>query len=204
MKKNSEYVGVDEKFVPENERYVNDSILGSREETKNISKKWLKIGSVSWVIGILVFILIFIVAAVLIFNISKMMNLQITEQIQNKEDTADQMNDMQDAMNSMGSMMDDFMNNQSSSINKTYFNSTLEMYSGTKYGSNVGNLLDKVVTSNKTNKDHIITVIYKEITTTSEDEIVNIKHSLDKFTEYEVSLDYDTNGYINKVTVKDI
>ena len=226
MKKNSEYVGVDEKFVPENERYVKDSILGSREETKNKLKKGLKIGLGAYAIWVLLGIVFFIVVVVLIFNHSKKMNQQIfdmfgsateqmgdmynsaTEQMnnqtQNKEDTADKMNEMQDVMNSMGSMMDDFMNNQSSSINKTSFNATLEMYSGTEYGSSVGNLLDKVVTSNKTNKDHIITVTYKETTTTSEDEIVNIKHSLDKFTEYEVSLDYDANGYINKVTVNDI
>lgn len=215
MKKNSEYVGVDEKFVPENERYVKDSILGSREETKNKLKKGFKIGLGAYAIWVLLAIVFLVVVVVLIFNHSKKMNQQIfdmfgsaTEQMndetQNKEDTADQMNEMQDVMNSMGSMMDDFMNNQSSSINKTSFNATLEMYSGTEYGSSVGNLLDKVVTSNKTNKDHIITVIYKETTTTSEDEIVNIKHSLDKFTEYEVSLDYDANGYINKVTVKDI
>lgn len=59
-----------------------------------------------------------------------------------------------------------------------------------------------MVTSNKTNTDHIITIIYKETTTTSEDEIVNIKHSLDEMTEYEISLDYDANGYINKEQLK--
>ena len=39
MKKNSEYVGVDEKFIPEDEKYVKDSVLGNREESKNKIKK---------------------------------------------------------------------------------------------------------------------------------------------------------------------
>ena len=34
MRRNSEYMGVNEEFIPESERYVQDSILGNREETK--------------------------------------------------------------------------------------------------------------------------------------------------------------------------
>lgn len=139
-----------------------------------------------------------------IFGIFGNVTEQINDKTQNKEDTENKMKEIQNVMSGMSSMMDQFMDDESNSINKKSFNATLEIYSGTENGSRVGNLLDKVVTSNKTNKDHIITVIYKETTTTSEDEIVNIKHLLDKFTEYEVSLDYDANGYINKVTVKDI
>lgn len=215
MKKNSEYVGVDEKFIPEDERYVKDSVLGNREEAKNKIKKGLKIGLGAYAIWVLLAIVFLVVVVVLIFNHSRKTNEQIfgifgnvVEQVngetQSTEDTENQMEEMQNVVSSMSNMMDQFMNDESSSINKDSFNATLEIYSGTEYGSNVGNLLDKVVTSNKTNTDHIITVIYKETTTTSEDEIVNIKHSLDKMTEYEVSLDYDANGYINKVTVKDI
>lgn len=224
MKKNSEYIGVDEKFVPEEEKYVKDSILGSREESKNKIKKGLKIGLGAYAIWVLLGLVFLIVVVVLIFNHSKKMNEQIfqiydnvneqifqiyddaNEQINNGpqtgNDTTNTMDEMQDVMNGIGNMMNEFMNNQNST-DKTSFNASLEIYSGTEYGSSVGNLLDKVVTSNKTNKEHIITVIYKETITTSEDEIVNIKHLLDKFTEYEVSLDYDANGYVNKVTVKD-
>ena len=39
MKKNGEYVGVDEKFIPENEKYVDYSILGSKQESKQKIKK---------------------------------------------------------------------------------------------------------------------------------------------------------------------
>lgn len=84
------------------------------------------------------------------------------------------------------------------------FNNQFEMYSGTKYGSQIRYLLDNVVTNNKVNKEKIVTVIYKEKSTTDENEIVNIKHGFDKYTEYEVSLDYNQDGYIYKVTITDI
>lgn len=210
MKKNSEYIGVDEKFIPKNEKYVNDSILGSEEKSKKKIKKWIKIGIGIFVTLVLVAIIFLVVVVGFIFNHSKNMNQQIfgifgntLEQI-NNGDTEDKMNEIKDAKNSIGSMIDDFTNNQSTNTDKTAFNAILEIYSGTKNGLNVGSLLDRVVTINKTDKDHIITVIYNETTTTSEDEIVNIKHSLDKLTEYEVSLDYDANGFVNKVTIKNI
>lgn len=122
MKKNSEYVGVDEKFVPEDERYVKDSVLGSREEAKNKIKKGLKIGLGAYAIWVLLAIVFLVVVVVLIFNYSKKMNQQIfdmfdsvteqmTDETQNKEDTVDKMNEMKDVTNIMGTMMDDFMNN---------------------------------------------------------------------------------------------
>lgn len=64
---------------------------------------------------------------------------------------------------------------------------------GTQSKFMLSSYLDKIVTSNKTNSNHIITVIYKEKTTTTEDGIVEIKHSLNDNIKYEVSLDYDTN-----------
>ena len=75
---------------------------------------------------------------------------------------------------------------------------------GTQNKFMISYFLDNVVTSNKTNSNHIITVTYNETTTTSEDGIVGIKNSLNDDSKYEVSLDYDTKGYINKVTIKDI
>lgn len=77
MKKNSEYIGVDEKFVPEDEKYVNDSILGNREETKSKLKKVLKIGLGAWLIWALVAIAFFVICVILILNHSKNVNKQI-------------------------------------------------------------------------------------------------------------------------------
>ena len=41
MKKNSEYIGVDEKFVPEDEMYVDDSVLEKKEKSQKTSKNIL-------------------------------------------------------------------------------------------------------------------------------------------------------------------
>jgi len=56
MKKNGEYVGVDEKFIPENEKYVDESLLGDKEKAKKTAKKFAK--------GYLIFFVIFMVFAI--------------------------------------------------------------------------------------------------------------------------------------------
>ena len=86
-------------------------------------------------------------------------------------------------------------------INADFFNDSFEFYSGTKNGITITWLLDKVITSNKTNPKHIITVIYNSTNTVDENEIRNIKKSLDDWTEYEVIFDYDEAGYITQVTI---
>ena len=89
------------------------------------------------------------------------------------------------------------------SFNKNSFNRHYELYSGTEYKLIIESTLDKVVTNNKTNKKHLITVIYKDKETTNPDAIIEIKHSL-KDKKYEVKLDYDNDGYVNKITLEDI
>lgn len=82
------------------------------------------------------------------------------------------------------------------------YNSKFEAYSGTKTGNFVETLLELVVTNNKTQKDHLITVKYNQNETNVPDEIKGIKLKLEKLDEYEVTLDYDDNGYVNKVTIE--
>ena len=113
MKKNSEYVGVDEKFIPENEKYVNDSILGSKEESKKKMKKALKIGLGVWAIWVFVGIAFFIIVVMLIFNHSKNMNKQVfdiftsaTEQI---KDGMQEQNNPRKAMTEMQHVTDAMM-----------------------------------------------------------------------------------------------
>ena len=83
------------------------------------------------------------------------------------------------------------------------FNSGLTYAEGTKATIFVENILDTVVTKNKLNKDMLITVVYKKKTTTDVDEIKEIKKSLKQWSEYEVSVDYDDEGYITKITIED-
>lgn len=83
------------------------------------------------------------------------------------------------------------------------FNSGLTYAEGTKATIFVENILDTVVTKNKLNKDMLITVVYKKKTTTDVNEIKSIKKSLKQWSEYEVSVDYDDEGYITKITIED-
>lgn len=176
MKKNGEYVGVDEKFIPEDEKYVDESLLGNKEETKKTIKKVAKGFGIGYLVFIVIFLVIFI--GMFIFAGSFIFN-KIGK---TGEETGE-----------VGSYID-----------VDFFNSRFEMYSGTSSKLFVTTLLDDVVTNNKKNSDKIITVIYNETTTTEPNEIVGLKQSFEQGKEYEVMLDYDTNGLVNKVTIKDI
>lgn len=91
-----------------------------------------------------------------------------------------------------------------SKINKSSFNSKFETYSGTNAKIFVESILDNVVTNNKKNKEMLVTVIYKDKSTTDSEEIIEIKHSLKDRAKYEVKLDYDDDGYVNVVTIEDL
>lgn len=93
-------------------------------------------------------------------------------------------------------------NDHFSEIEKKSFNSTFEMYAGTEYGNSVSWLIDKVITNNKTNSEHILTVVFGDVNSTDTEEIRNIKKSLDDWTEYEVILDYDENGFVYLITIE--
>lgn len=128
MKRNSEFVGIDEQFIPEDEKYVDESILGDAEQGKNKIKKFLKIGLGAWAVFVLAVIAFFVIIVISIFNHSKNMNKQIydvynnaseqifdlydnaVEQMEdgNQQDSTNQMNEIHDHMNSM---MNQFMNN---------------------------------------------------------------------------------------------
>lgn len=82
------------------------------------------------------------------------------------------------------------------------YNSKFDIYSGEQYGNFLDNLLENVINNNKTQKEHIITVKYNQKETNIPEEIKTIKSQLEKLDEYEVTLDYDDNGYVNKVTIE--
>lgn len=83
------------------------------------------------------------------------------------------------------------------------FNNTLEMYNGTKSGHSVNNLIDEVSLSNKKEEKHKITIIYKDIETQDPEVMKDIKKQLDGWTKYEVSLEYDADGFIYQITIEE-
>ena len=94
--------------------------------------------------------------------------------------------------------------NSRDSFEVNSFNTPYETDAGKRSGFFIVGTLDDIVTNNKTNKSHIITVVYNDITTTEEKEIKEIRNKLSDRKDYDVSLDYDSNGYVNKFTIEDI
>ena len=82
------------------------------------------------------------------------------------------------------------------------FNSKFEMRAGTQSGFFITHLIDDVITSNKTKKDHIITVTYDGVSTQDEEAIRGFKSKFESNKKYEVILDYDENGYVNSITLR--
>ena len=202
MSKKDEYAGVDEKYIPNNEVEEKNESGKSKDGIKTAKK--IAIGYVIFIVVLFgAIIASFVGMGIFMFSTF------------NK--TADGM--LNDFNEKSGTMVDNF-NNKESNINlkekeeerlqkekemeALAFNVDIKSMQGTQSEFRLSNYLDEVVTKNKTNSKHTITVTYKETTTSLEDGIVKIKHSLDENAKYEVSLDYDSDGFINKVTIKDI
>ena len=81
------------------------------------------------------------------------------------------------------------------------FNQPFELRNVTNKGIFVTNILDSIITSNKT-KDRKITVKYQEKETQDEAEIKNIKKKIQTMNDYEVTFEYDEQGYINKTIIE--
>ena len=81
------------------------------------------------------------------------------------------------------------------------FNSSFEIFAGTNMGGSIINTLDKIITSNK-KEERKITVKYLETETQDETQIKNIKRKIDNFGKYELTYEYDADGFINKATIE--
>ena len=92
-------------------------------------------------------------------------------------------------------------NSGTNSFNKTSFNNQFFHANGTQNAFFLTNTLDNIVQSNKTHKRKVI-LEYEDKETTNEKEIIEIKHSLSG--NYEVSFDYDKDGFINKIIIEKI
>ena len=191
MKKNNQYVGVDEKYIPEEDKYVdetksstdglNDKINEGIDKAKPYAKKGLNIAKKIG-IGYLVYVGIVFLMVIIIF-----ITIIVT-------------------FFKMSSRTDGMINNSQNNITeieKEVYNDKFEFYSGTISKYMVSSLIDTVVTNNKKDTDHLIVVIFNGISTIDTDKIIDIKKSLDDNKDYEVELDYSNSGYVNKVTIEE-
>lgn len=181
--KNAQYIGVEDEFVPEDEKYVDESLLGNKEETRKKVGKAAKVMGIGYFANTIIFLVVFI--AIFVFAFMFMGGL---------------FKEMKNQSSSFNSDFDATIDE----AEKNTFNMKFEMYEGTESGSGVRNIFDQVVTNNKKNSDKIIRVIYNENDTTNPNDIIELKKLLDNSKKYEVILDYDLNGYVNQVTIQDI
>jgi len=158
----------------------------TKELLENSMHNFGKMSKIALIPFIAVFLIILIVTITIIINISKKTNSPNIINNQNEQN------------------IDTTVNEAKKLISKSSFNSKFEIYSGTQSKFFIESLLDNAVTNNKTNKDLLVTVIYKDKNTTNPDEIVNIKHSLKDRTKYEIKLDYDEDNYVNTITIEDL
>lgn len=165
--KNDDYIGVDEKYIPEEEKNKESYVSGgiSQKNRNRLVKGGIAFIIIWAVIAIVVMAIIFSVAFGMFNKGNRMINK--TNEIMNKEDINDE----------------------------------LDFYLGEGKGIEVKSLLEKVVKINKTNKKHAITIIYESHTTKNSAEIIDIKHSIDEMSDYDSNADYDSKGYINKITI---
>jgi len=91
--------------------------------------------------------------------------------------------------------------NSSSDGSKNMFNIHLEHQGGTKSAFFLESTLDDIIQSNKTH-NRKVALVFEGKETTDEKEIIDIKHSLSG--TYEVSINYDDKGYVNKIIVEKI
>lgn len=92
-------------------------------------------------------------------------------------------------------------NSGDSILSKSSFNNQFFGANGTKNTFFLKNTLDDVIESNKTHKRKV-TIEFENKEITDEKEIIEIKHSLSG--DYEVSFNYDKNGFINKIIIEKI
>lgn len=93
------------------------------------------------------------------------------------------------------------INKQQENVKKDVFNFQFTNDNGTKSAFFLKSTLDEIIQSNKI-YDRKVTLVFNGTETTNESEIIDIKHSLDG--DYEVSFNYDEDGYINKIIVNKI
>ena len=179
-------------------------------------EKFLKI----LLVGILIIVLVLI--AIKVYGIASDKWEEIQQQNAKEQEREDKFYDsifdtMDNIMQSRDEISDNFENGHQS-IEQDYnenkeeifsqfevekFNQAYELLAGTNKGLFVTNILDTIITSNKT-EEKKITVKYQETETQDEAEIKNIKQKIKTMNDYDVTFEYDENGFVNKAIIENL
>ena len=124
--------------------------------------------------------------------------------VTNSFNSDDMFNSFNQIKDNLESTFEEESNKMEEESNKNTHNYQFESGVGTKPGMAVQSVLDSVISVNKKDKNHTVTLIYNDVTTTDDTKIKSIKHGLEKLKMYEVSVEYDDNGYVYQVILEDI
>jgi len=166
-------------LIDDNTKIENDMIVSHFSNDDLKPRKWL-------------LVLLIIVAIIIVIILGNKFITIISNQSNNS--LFDKIND--------DNNFDENFNNLKDNINKEIFNQKFLTNIGKVNGSSVSELFDKVINNNKTNTDYVISIKYNELTTSDYNEIENIKKDLKLNDDYDITAEYDENGYINAFSIK--
>ena len=149
------------------------------------------------VIAFICFIIIIIISSTIRMNENRKIEQQRQKEIQ--EEAKKQQEKMEEEAKKQQEKIEKENKEWKEEINKTQFNFQFEHDGGTKSEFFLKSTLDEIIQSNKTH-DKKVSLVYDGTETTDESEIIKIKQSLNG--TYEVSINYDDNGYVNKIVVE--
>lgn len=190
-------VSVDTLLNESEEISIEDKKVGSESSTNSNSKKVIII-----VLSILLFLIIigfilfklFLSPFNLFFNFAENTISSVEQHVDNQlSDDGSVDNYIQDVFSNFKNLIEQNTNND--------FTDTLELYSGTEFGSIVKTVIDKIITNNKKYSDNLITVTYNDTTTSDPSELQKLKLNFEDFKKYEISYEYDDNKNIYQMDI---
>lgn len=188
----------------------NSSIEEAKEKVKQIKKNNNE-GGRKFILYIL--IIIFIAAlATLSYRIAssiKERNDALKEEIRKeKEKQEKKQQEIENEVKEQQEKVQKELEESEKQKEKDNFNRNYEFWSGTQTSMIVSNIIDSAVANNKKSTEHLIEFIFDGTSYgTDANNIKTIKSSLKNFKGheiqyYEISLDYDENGFVNKITIE--
>lgn len=157
------------------------------DNSKNSNNKLFKI-------FILIIILILVLLGIGAIALNKLFNKITNQAIPKSVIEMFQENSITDIFNEIIAKV---KNLKQEASNDTFKN----LYYGDVDGTFMGEFLDEIVKSNEENTNKIITLKYKDMETSDAQEIRSVKDKISSDKVYEISYEYDEEGYINKAII---
>lgn len=214
-KKNGEYVGVDDKYIPEDEKYVSDSVVGKEKTEKKLATGYIICLAVFFVLffGIIMFVMFKIIgtsnkmignAENMIYQSQVEIEQQKNEINEKQKETEQMIKDAEERQNAAENEVKDLMiDNQNKSKIDSHNRTLADLYTGSQSGFNVKSALNKVIEINQRD-DVKITVNYNETGTQDASQIVSLSSNFEDTKNYLIVYDYNSDGYIITMNISNI